>query len=646
MQPFEPPGNLMSGLVPIGVISPGWPVLAARLCVFLSVLAATMLSGSTNAALKDESKRVVILHSFGRDFRPWGQYAKTIREQLDGLSPWRLDIQDHSLITARSSDENPEPAFMAYLNTLNSGHVPDIVISIGAPAANFVQRNRARVFAATPLVLTAVEQRRIQSSSLSDNDAPVVVAHDFLRSFEMILRVLPGTKRIVVINGASPNEKFWLDELRKEAALLGDKIEFVWYEELSFHDILEECAALPPDTAIFWHLMNVDATGAVYEGDAALQQLYAVSNAPIFSYDDGFFGKEIVGGPMHSVLDLSRLTANVAIRILGGEKPSNIRPPALGYAAPKFDWREMQRWGISESNLPAGSQVLFRDAGIWARYSWQISLVAGVILVQGALIGGLLHERRRRRLAEVESRQRLAELAHVNRYSAAGELTANLAHELNQPLGAILTNAETAELMLNGSSPNLGEVREILADIRRDDDRASAIIRRLRNMLKRAPFEVRDTDLNDTVREAIGFLRALTEGSGIALKYTSAATELPIRGDVVQLQQVVLNLIMNAMDAISGIEVRKREINVTTSRSGVYAEIRISDNGPGIAAGDLKKVFDRFFTTKPHGMGMGLAIVRTIVEAHHGQITAENQSAGGAIFTIRFPIAGGRSTSA
>ena len=108
--------------------------------------------------------------------------------------------------------------------------------------------------------------------------------------------------------------------------LVKDKVQFIWYDDISFSDILKKSAALPPGTAIFWHLMNVDATGVVYEGDAALRQLYAISSAPIFSYDDGFFGQEIVGGPMHSVLDLSRLTAAVAIRILGGEKPSDVKP--------------------------------------------------------------------------------------------------------------------------------------------------------------------------------------------------------------------------------------------------------------------------------------------------------------------------------
>ena len=140
-----------------------------------------------------------------------------------------------------------------------------------------------------------------------------------------------------------------------------------------------------------------------------------------------------------------------------------------------------------------------------------MALIASVILVQGGLISGLLHERRRRRLAEVESRQRLAELAHVNRYSAVGELTTSIAHELNQPLGSILTNTETAELMLKGSSPDLDEVKQILADIRRDDQRASEVIRRLRSVLKKTPFEIKDIDLNDTVREAIGFVTAVAE---------------------------------------------------------------------------------------------------------------------------------------
>jgi signal transduction histidine kinase len=305
----------------------------------------------------------------------------------------------------------------------------------------------------------------------------------------------------------------------------------------------------------------------------------------------------------------------------------------------------MQRWGISESNLPPGSTILFREPDIWVQYRWQILLTASVILVQAGLISALLQQRRRRRLAEVEVRQRLAELAHVNRYSAAGEFTTSIAHELNQPLGSILTNTETAEFLLKETSPNLAEVREILADIRRDDQRASEVIRRLRSVLKKTPFEIRDIDLNDTVREAIGFVAALADRRGVVLKFAAASGELRIKGDPVQLQQVILNLIINGMDAVSEADARVGEVSVSTARLDQHAEIRIGDTGPGIVNGDMQKVFDPFFSTKPQGLGMGLAIARTIVEAHNGRISAVNQESGGALFVITIPIARGRLTS-
>ena len=641
---------MMSGRVAIGAINPGWPVVAARVCVcLLSVcllVLAAILPGPASSAPRGELKRVLMLHSFGPDFRPWSEFARTIRAGLEQQSQWPLDLQEHTLLTARFNNPGPEAPFVDYLRSLYSGRPPDIVLSIGAPAAKFVQKYRAQLFPETPMVLTAVEQRLVNHAGLTDKDTVVSVYNDFSGFFRSILQVLPDTQTIAVVIGASPLEKFWLDEVKREAKPFENRVAFVWYADLSFEEILKRATALPPHTVLFWGLMSVDAAGVAHEGDLALRSLHAVANAPIFSFQEAFFGGETVGGPMHSVAGSSEKTVNAAIRILGGEKPGDIKIEPIGFASPKYDWREIRRWGISESNLPRGSKVLFREPSIWERYSWQLALIGSVILVQGVLISGMLQERRRRRLAEVESRQRLAELAHVNRYSAAGELTTSIAHELNQPLGSILTNTETAELILEGSSPNLDEVREILADIRRDDQRAAEMIRRLRGMLQKVPFEVRDIDLNETVREAIGFMRALADGRGIALMYAPAATELQIRGDVVQLQQVVLNLIINAMDAISGVQVGKREIGVRTIRSGAYAEIGISDTGPGIADSDLKNLFDRFFTTKPHGMGMGLAIVRTIVEAHHGQISVENQLSGGALFTIRLPIARGRSTSA
>jgi signal transduction histidine kinase len=384
--------------------------------------------------------------------------------------------------------------------------------------------------------------------------------------------------------------------------------------------------------------MVVDATGAAYEGDRALTALYATANAPIFTHDDAFFGREVVGGPMLSALVSGKEAGAVAVRMLGGEKPDNIKTEPIGFAAPKYDWRELRRWGISENRLPPGSQIYFRELTTWDQYRWQILAALALILFQGAMITGLLLEHRRRRHFEVEAARSSARLLHFNRYSTAGELTASLAHELNQPLGAILANAETLQLMLKAPAPDLNEIGEIVDDIRRDDVRASEVILRLRNMLKKAPRKVTDVDLSDIVRNAIRILSLFATARKFDLKTVIFSQPLPIKGDEVQIQQVLVNLIVNAAEAMSDLPEAERTVTISTARDGNFAEASVSDAGLGIGHDGLKEVFEPFFSTKPQGMGMGLSIARTIVEAHDGLIWAENKIGGGAVFRLRLPL--------
>jgi signal transduction histidine kinase len=383
--------------------------------------------------------------------------------------------------------------------------------------------------------------------------------------------------------------------------------------------------------------MNVDAAGVVHETGNALNKVASRANAPIFSYDDSYFDGAIVGGPMFSMHEGSRIAATVATRILDGEKAGDIKTPPIKYASPKYDWRQMQRWGISESSLPPGSSIQFRPRTAWETYRWQIVAVCAVAALQGVLIGLLLFERRRRQLAEMDSRQRVVELAHVNRFSTAGELSASIAHEINQPLGAILTNTETARLMLQSTSPDLGEMKEILADIWRDNRRASEVVRRLRSFVSKAPFQRQEFDMNDVVVESVKFLSAQARSRKITMRCEPTKMPLRINGDPIQLQQVVSNLVLNAMDAVLDTPRAQRAVTVTTTTRGRRAaEIYVKDTGPGVPPEVAAKIFEPFFSTKDHGMGMGLSIARTIVTAHDGQIDFENRN--GAVFRIRLPL--------
>ena len=489
------------------------------------------------------------------------------------------------------------------------------------------------------MVLTAVERRRVAFDKLSENDTVVGSTNTTIEFFENILRVLPLTTTIAVVIGASPSETYWLEETRRRTAPLAGRVQIRYYNELSFEEIQKDAATLPPHSAIFWLLMNVDAAGVAHEGPDALVQLSKVANAPIFTHDQSFFGDGIVGGPMHSVVEQSTRAAEVALRILDGEKVGDIKPSFVDVASPIFDWRQMQRWGIAESSLPPGSTVYFREPTVWERYSWQIALITAVLLIQAGLIAVLLREHRRRQLAEVQSRQRMTELARVIRFSTAGELTASIAHEINQPLGSILTNAETAQAILKSPDPDINEVKEILGDILRDDRRATEVIRRMRSLLQKAPFELKNLDFNDVARETVEFLSSTAVARKVELTSLITQNALPILGDRIQLQQVILNLVVNGIDAMKDTPDENRIISIRTLRVEKFAELSVSDRGSGIPEDKLKEVFEPFFTSKAEGMGMGLSIARTIMEAHNGRIWAENRDDGGASFRIRLPLA-------
>src|SRR5215207_8489248 len=321
-----------------------------------SLAAAIVLATSTNSRAQVEPKRVLMLHSFGLRFKPWTDYAQFIRAGITRGSPTPVDFHDHSLLNARLNDDKADAPFVDYLHALYADNPPDLILAIGAPAANFVQRYRERIFPGTPMLFTAVEARRVQYDKLTHDDAVVAVAHDFPASFENILRVLPRTTTIAIVNGASPNETYWRGELQRETAHLTGRVKLKFYDEMSFSDILKDAANLPPHSAIFWHLMNVDAAGVAHEASSAVSKLVAAANAPIFSYDDGSFGDGIVGGAMHSVEEGSAVPAAVAVRILNGERAGEIKTPSTRYASPKYDWRQLQRWGISNSDLPGGAR--------------------------------------------------------------------------------------------------------------------------------------------------------------------------------------------------------------------------------------------------------------------------------------------------
>ncbi|HMH12623.1 MAG TPA: ATP-binding protein [Edaphobacter sp.] len=255
------------------------------------------------------------------------------------------------------------------------------------------------------------------------------------------------------------------------------------------------------------------------------------------------------------------------------------------------------------------------------------------------LVRGVSLDTTERHKAEQETQLLRQEIAHVSRVSMMGELASSLAHEINQPLGAILRNAEAAELFMQNGSPDLDEIRAILVDIREDDQRAGKVIDRMRGLLKKHDLDTRPLDVRELVGDVAALLRADAAVRQVDLNL-DVPSDLPfVRGDRVHLQQVLLNLILNGMDALNGARREDRCVSVAARLDDPRSiEITVSDGGHGIPADKFAHVFEPFFTTKPNGMGMGLPISRTIIEAHGGRLWAENNNVAGAAFRFTLPI--------
>jgi C4-dicarboxylate-specific signal transduction histidine kinase len=326
-------------------------------------------------------------------------------------------------------------------------------------------------------------------------------------------------------------------------------------------------------------------------------------------------------------------------RVLAGEPVSSIPIQAFKSDLNLFDARELRRWRIDERRLPANAIVRFRAPSLWRDYRNEVLGVSVALALQSLLIVGLLYQRRARRRAEIDSRRSLALAADANRRVTMSAMTASLAHELNQPLSSILHNAQAGEKLLTSSRATPETLREILSDIVSEDARAAQIVDRHRAMLRHHQIDMKPIDIHAVVRESVAVVSHELTGRRIQADADSPAEACVVAGDHVLLQQVFVNLLMNAMDAMADARPDRRRIAVrsTATRDGV--EVSVRDRGTGLPAAIDGRVFEPFVTTKPHGLGIGLTIARTIVEAHGGTMDARNNADGGATFTVTLPRA-------
>jgi signal transduction histidine kinase len=362
-----------------------------------ALLVVLLLHCPLSAVARGETRHVLVLSSSERPFAPQSGFADALVRNLIRSSREPIQFVEVSVQAARASGEAPDVSIAQRIRSAFGADRLDLVMTIGGPAATFAQQFRQELFPATPMLIAGVDRRFVEHGTFTDNETTVATQHDPALMIDEILRLLPETRTVMVVVGASQVEQFWLQEMKREFRRFDGRLQFIWTNELSFDEIVERCRTMPAQSAIFFAILSLDGKGEPrVEGDT-LRSLHAVANVPMFALYG--IGRGIVGGPLLSTDELSRTTAQVALRVLAGESPGSIKTTTQRTGQPTYDARELRRWKIDEGRLPPASVVLFREPTIWQRDQRAITLGAllgGIPVVAIVLLVGLIKRRRAR----------------------------------------------------------------------------------------------------------------------------------------------------------------------------------------------------------------------------------------------------------
>lgn len=555
-------------------------------------------------------------------------------------SPERIEIYREELDRSRFGP-GYQTLLRDFLRTKYADKKIDAVVAVYGPALDFLLDHGSEVFPGSRVVFCGIDRAELGDRALPANVRGVLMKREFSPTLELALRLHPQTKNAIVVAGTSGFDTRLLDQARKEFQPYTDRVTVTYVTSLPLPKLLTQLRQLPPNSIALFTSLFQDGAGEAFVPHEVVPLVSAAASVPLYGFLDQYLGRGIVGGKLYGSATQGSGAAELVLQSLYGAAPQDmqVREPPAGRL--QFDSYQLQRWGIAESDLPPGSEIYFGRATMWEQYHWQIIGIIAAVLAQTGLISWLIYEHRRRTLAEVRSRDAMAELANMNRLATAGELSASIAHEINQPVTGIVLKASAALRWLAVDKPDLERIRNTLSDIVGAGQRAGEIITSVRAMFKKDSDLAAPVNLNALTGTVLALLRVDLQKDGVRVE-TQLDGELPaVTGDAVQLQQVILNLVVNAADAMR--TVQPRVLTVRTSRNGSgTVRMSIEDTGTGINEADRDRIFHPLFTTKAGGMGMGLSICRSIVENHGGRIWVSAAAGRGSIFQFELPVAGGR----
>lgn len=399
---------------------------------FLPCLPLALLISSpvllTTASAEQSTKRVLVISAYDTNLPGFVALNRAIRSTVRDSSPGRVDFFYEAQENTRIPIDKYEQELVSYLRQKYAKKKFDLIITVGASALKFLSRHEPELFADTPKLFFFFDEREETAYTLLPNITGISVKVDIVETVEIALALHPATQRVVVVSGNADNNRFLREQARSELQKYESKVEIAYPTNQTIEELKDTLAALPKNTIILFLEFSMDRVGNTFSGPEALSKTAPTSSAPIYGISKPYIGAGVVGGRVIDFDDLGKRTGELALRILAGERPQDIGPQRAT-SPPAFDWRELRRWGISESRLPPGSLVQFRVPSVWDQYKWYLLGIVFLILLQSALISGLLINRSSRKRAEGQNRKLIHSLGKRVKELSALHLSARILHD-------------------------------------------------------------------------------------------------------------------------------------------------------------------------------------------------------------------------
>ena len=594
-------------------------------------------TASLHAQSVQQSRKVLMLYAYDPNAPGVMAFAEQLKGVMNEQFHDRVEIYDEYLDANRFPNRDRSPEFARYFAAKYRGFKPDAIVAEGTPALRFATERLSGLFPGVPIVYGQAFEPGVDFSALPANVTGRRQPLPFVSTYSLARALQPDAEHLVVVAGASEMDSLLLSVARREITPILNGMDLKVWQDWSYESLIDSLRHIPPRTLVIFSSFSRDQHGRRFNAGDLVASLTRLASAPVYGIARNWVGNGIVGGAVMQFADDGRRTGSLLVRVLRRAPGEAMPPPEVAATPLVVDWRELQRWDLSEGRLPPNTEVLFRTPSPWERYRTTVLAALGVLLLQSGLILWLLVERRGRRRSQAALRESEHELAHLGRVALVGELSTALAHEMKQPLAAILANVSVGQRLLQAGGAATAELREILEDIAADDRRARDVIDHLRDLVKKNGTKVQVLATNTVVSDVLALVRSDLQRRGVAVSTRLCEPAPLVLGDRVELQQVVLNLVINACDAMNDTPPGERLLVVSTMAQA-DARIEVRDRGNGIDPDALATIFDPFVTTKRDGLGLGLAICRSIVTAHGGDISAINNPERGATFTVSLPL--------